>query len=140
MRSSFSLRTIVLALAAALLHACSSPPPPPSQPPAGSGDTQFEAVAHEYLEDLYRRQPTQATYLGIHKYDDRLDDYSRQAVTDAVASARQFRDRTAAIDAASLSAEGSSIASSCCTPSIPACSRSTSSGRGRKTLTRTAAG
>jgi len=104
MDSSFSLRTIVLVLAAALLHACSSPPPP-SQPAAGSGDAQFEAAAHEYLEDLYRRQPTQATYLGIHKYDDRLDDYSRQAVTDAVASARQFRDRTAAIDAASLSAE-----------------------------------
>src|SRR6185436_7096028 len=104
MGSSFSLRSIVLVLAAALLHACSSPPPP-SQPAAGSADARFEAAAHEYLEDLYRRQPTQATYLGIHKYDDRLDDYSRQAVTDAVASARQFRDRTAAIDAASLSAE-----------------------------------
>src|SRR6185436_376053 len=102
MGSSFSLRTIVLVLAAALLHACSSPPPP-SQPAAGSGDARFEAVAHEYLEDLYRRQPTQATYLGIHKYDDRLDDYSRQAVTDAVAAARAFKQRVETTDASTLS-------------------------------------
>jgi hypothetical protein len=26
-------------------------------------------------DDLYQRQPTWATYLGIHSYDDRLDDY-----------------------------------------------------------------
>ena len=55
-----------------------------------------------YLEDYYKRSPTAATYLGIHRYNDLLDDYSRQGVTDAVASARQFRERVAAIDAASL--------------------------------------
>jgi uncharacterized protein (DUF885 family) len=75
--------------------------PPPASPP---GDATFTALAGEYLEDLYRRQPTQATFLGIHKYDDKLDDYSRQGVTDAVAAARAFRTRVAAIDAGSLSA------------------------------------
>ena len=68
-----------------------------------SNDQAFTAVAHQYLEDLYRRQPTQATYLGIHKYDDQLEDYSRQAVTEAVAAARAFRDRVSAIDPATLS-------------------------------------
>jgi uncharacterized protein (DUF885 family) len=106
MRSSCCFRTIILVLSAALLHACGGPPAGSSQPEAGSGDGRFEAVAHEYLEDLYRRQPTQATYLGIHKYDDRLEDYSRQAVTEATASARRFRDRVSAIDPASLSAGG----------------------------------
>jgi uncharacterized protein (DUF885 family) len=95
---------LVLALSAALLPACSSPPADPKAA-AGSGDAAFDAVARDYLEDFYRRQPTQATYLGIHKYNDRLEDYSRQAVTDASASARQFRDRVAAIDPAALSAE-----------------------------------
>ena len=52
-----------------------------------------------YLEDLYQRSPTSATYLGIHKYNDRLEDYSRGAVDDAIASGRQFRARVAAIDA-----------------------------------------
>ncbi len=41
--------------------------------------------------------------LGIHKYDDRLDDYSRNGVDRGIASARSFRARVAAIDAASLS-------------------------------------
>ena len=101
MRPVFFFRTIVLlVLSAAAFHACNSTPAPPA---SGSGDAAFTALSQEYLEDLYRRQPTQATYLGIHKYDDRLEDYSRQAVADAVAAARRFRDRVAAIDAAALS-------------------------------------
>ncbi len=90
-------------ISASLFTACSSPPPP--QPAAESKDAAFTAVAGEYLEDLYRRQPTQATDLGVHKYDDQLENYSREAVADAVASARQFRERVNAIDPASLSAD-----------------------------------
>ena len=94
-----------LALSACLIgSACGSPQAPPPRRPRRSADAPFTALAGEYLEDLYRRQPTQATYLGIHKYDDKLDDYSKQAVTDAVAAARGFRQRVAAIDAASLNA------------------------------------
>lgn len=74
-------------------------------PDRESKDAAFAAVAHEYLEDLYRRQPTQATYLGVHKYDDRLEDYSRQAVTSAVSSVRQFRERVSAVDPAALGAD-----------------------------------
>ena len=87
------------------LTAC-GPSQPAQAPPSASpsADPAFTAVAHQYLEDLYRRQPTLATYLGIHKYDDTLEDYSRQAVTDAVAAARTFRQQVAAIDAAALSA------------------------------------
>jgi uncharacterized protein (DUF885 family) len=97
-------RPVVFVLSAGMLAAaCGSPRPPSPQPAAASGDGAFNTVAHEYLEDYYRRQPTQATYLGIHKYDDRLEDYSRQAVTDAVASARQLRSRVAAIDPLTLS-------------------------------------
>ena len=70
---------------------------------APSGDAAFEDLSRAYLEDLYARHPTWATYLGIHKYNDRIEDYSRRAVTDAAASARRFRDRAAAIDAATLS-------------------------------------
>jgi uncharacterized protein (DUF885 family) len=80
--------------------ACNRPAPAP--PPAPSGDTALSEVAHAYLEDAYRRQPTLATFLGIHKYNDKLQDPSRQAVMDEAAAARQFRDRAAAIDAATL--------------------------------------
>ena len=81
--------------------ACSPSAPPPA--PAPSGDAAFIEVARGYLDDTYRRQPTLATFLGIHKYNELLRDPSRQAVLDEVAAARQFRDRVAAIDATTLS-------------------------------------
>jgi uncharacterized protein (DUF885 family) len=45
-----------------------------------------------------------ATFLGIHRLDDRLESYSRQAVQDEAAFARQFRGRVAAIDPSTLNA------------------------------------
>ena len=53
--------------------------------------------------DYYQRQPTRATFDGIHKYDDRLEDYSQQAVTAAIASAKEFRQRVSGVDVAALS-------------------------------------
>jgi uncharacterized protein (DUF885 family) len=105
MRSTF-LRCVSGALLAVttLVPACTSSTPPAAAPAAApSGDATFTEVSHAYLEDLYKRQPTSATFLGVHKYDDTLEDYSRQAVTDAVAAVRQFRDRVNAIDPATLS-------------------------------------
>ena len=96
---AFLLLTVVAVVSATR---CSTPAaPPPAQP---SGDAAFGEVARGYLEDTYRRQPTLATLLGIHKYDETLRDPSRQAVMDEIAAARQFRDRAAAIDATTLTA------------------------------------
>jgi uncharacterized protein (DUF885 family) len=86
------------------LTGCSREAQAPAAPPKPSGDAAFTAVAGEFLEDLYRRQPTMATYLGVHKYDQTLENYSQQAVRDAVAAARAFQTRVAAIDQATLSA------------------------------------
>ena len=43
-----------------------TPPPVPTP----SGDAAFTQVARDYLDDTYRRQPTLATFLGIHKYNE----------------------------------------------------------------------
>ncbi len=110
LRSSRSIKTMgtyrssLCLLVLAISAGCGSSQPRTPQTTTAAGDAAFNIVAREYLEDLYRRQPSQATSLGIHKYDDRLEDYSRQAVTAAIASARQFRDRVAAIDDKTLSA------------------------------------
>jgi uncharacterized protein (DUF885 family) len=107
MRQTVSAATsvlLLLLLGAVLVPACGSPPAP-APPVRESRDAAFAALARDVLEDLYRRHPTQATYLGIHKYDDRLEDYSRQAVRNEVAAWRQFRERARAIDSASLSLE-----------------------------------
>ena len=95
----FSLVLTSAGLATAI--ACSPSAPPPT--PTPSGDAAFSEIARGYLDDTYRRQPTLATFLGIHKYNELLRDPSRQAVLDEVAVARQFRDRAAAIDATTLS-------------------------------------
>src|SRR5688500_5479134 len=102
--SPISLHLIRMLTILLFASACASSTPPPSEPAdVESRNSDFDEVSRAYLEDVYQRQPTWATYLGIHKYNDRLDDYSRKAVDDAVASARQFRGRVAAVDASSLS-------------------------------------
>jgi uncharacterized protein (DUF885 family) len=97
----FFVPTTLALISLAFLASCKSEAP--EKPPAASQDAAFTALAGEYLEDIFRRQPTQATDLGIHKYDDQLEDYSRQGVMDAIAAARGFRDRVNAIDPSGLS-------------------------------------
>src|SRR4051812_3969259 len=100
-----------LALLALILTACNSPAPssgtlPPAVPPPpaiSKDDAAFAGVVHELIEDVYRRHPTQATYLGVHKYDDRLEDYSKQAVADEANALRGFRERVSAIGTGALS-------------------------------------
>jgi len=104
MNPAATYRALLCLLLLVTSTACGSSQPQTPQSGTASGDAAFNTIAQEYLEDLYRRRPTAATQLGIHKYDDRLEDYSRQAVTNAVATARQFRDRVAAIDEKTLSA------------------------------------
>ena len=68
------MRRMALALAAllflmAFVPACSSPSEPPP-PAAGSGDAAFRHLAGEIIEYTYKQNPSNATNLGIHKYDD----------------------------------------------------------------------
>ncbi len=98
-----SCRTIALLVSILCVTSCASSTPQATPASVASGNEAFDEISRSYFEDLYQRQPTWATYLGIHKYDDRLDDYSRKAVDDSAASARRFRERVAAIDNASLS-------------------------------------
>jgi len=102
----FRASLIYAVSAAVFVTACGSQQPQPSstQASTAAGDAIFGDLTHSIIEDYYQRQPTQATFLGIHKYDDRLEDYSRQGVADAVASARDFRNRLTAIAPNTLSA------------------------------------
>ncbi len=93
--------TLTLALLSVLASSCTSKVP--DKETAASQDAAFTALASEYLEDIFRRQPTQATDLGVHKYDDQLENYSRQGVMDAIAAARGFRDRVNGVDLSALS-------------------------------------
>jgi uncharacterized protein (DUF885 family) len=98
-----------MALAALLflmasVQACSSPsgPPPPA---AGSGDAAFRQLAGQIIEYTYKQDPSNATTLGIHKYDDLIADYSAAAVTADTEAIKAFRTRLDDVDAEALSLE-----------------------------------
>src|SRR6187399_1252677 len=72
---------VVTVLAAMLLCACApippkAEPPPPAPPPPPTADQQFEALAQRYLREAPEQSPADATSLGDHRFDDRLDDVS----------------------------------------------------------------
>ena len=86
---------------ALLLSACQSVPAPQTPPP-GSGDAAFTTLASFILKAHYMRNPSTATDLGVHLYDDVMDDASQQAIADETAELTSFREKLAAIDPATL--------------------------------------
>jgi uncharacterized protein (DUF885 family) len=79
-----------------------------STPPAAdthAGDATYDTLVTEILTDTFQRSPTTATDLGIHKYDDQLEDYSKAAVEAESNAARGFKTRLEAIAPATLSAD-----------------------------------
>ncbi len=86
-----------LALALGLAAACARAPKPPSR--------SFDDLERQILEDRYRRHPSVATDLGLHQYDDRLEDLSEAAINDEVEALRRFKAALAAVDPAPLSAD-----------------------------------
>ena len=67
-------------LLAARMSLCSEP----------TADQKFEALAHHYINRTCALQPEEATDLGDHRFDDRLDDRSPAGV----ARLRRFTERT----------------------------------------------
>src|SRR4051794_2647377 len=64
-------------------------------------DDRFQKLAKDYIEGLLQANPEYATSLGDHRFDDKLTDYSDDAVTKELARAKearqqleQFSDRT----------------------------------------------
>lgn len=84
------------------MAACGSSAPTPT---AGAGDGAFHTLVTAITEDYYRQNPSSATYLGIHKYDDKLEDYSASAIAANIAGAKAFRQKLDAIDPATLSVD-----------------------------------
>ena len=82
--------------------ACGSSSKSPA-PVAAPGDAAFRQIASEILEYTYKRDPSNATYLGIHKYDDLIQDYSAAAVTADVEAIKSVRAKLNAVDADALS-------------------------------------
>ena len=70
-------------------------------PAAGeiSGAADFDRLVDRYFDDVYfRYQPTEGTAVGLHRHDDRLEDYSREAIRARIDALRRIRAEFEAID------------------------------------------
>jgi uncharacterized protein (DUF885 family) len=93
------------AVAAVLLAAAwLAPAAAVAQEATGSGDAQLLQLADQYFDGYYfPSNPTAATAAGIHRYDDRLEDFSRAGIRQRIQALHSFERRFQAIDAGTLS-------------------------------------
>lgn len=68
-------------------------------------NTALAALAEEYWRDELAASPLQALMLGIHDYDELMDDASREFEDSRIAALRDYTSKAAAIDPAGLSAD-----------------------------------
>jgi len=92
------MRALLFALSVVMTISCA----PESQ------DAQFVSLANEYLEDLLYESPEFATYLGDHRYDERLGDYSREGIERSLAMEQRYLEQLDLIDLTNLN-EANSI-------------------------------
>lgn len=68
--SSFKTRALALGLCLLMLAASGAPAATPSAPRA------YSQLVDAYFNDYFAANPTQATGVGFHQYDDKLEDFS----------------------------------------------------------------
>jgi len=70
---------------------------------AQTSDSEFEAVADEFIRGYLAAHPLQGTALGLHEYDGKIADYSRLALDAELSRLRRFDDRLKKFDVGKLS-------------------------------------
>jgi uncharacterized protein (DUF885 family) len=61
-------------------------------------DHTFQQLVDEFLEGFYEAHPVWATYIGDHRYDHLIDDYSTEGVQAEILRLRLFAEKTKSID------------------------------------------
>jgi len=66
-------------------------------------DSEYEAVAEEYIKGYFAARPLLGTAIGLHEYDGRITDYSRLALDAELSRLKRFDDRLTKFDLVKLS-------------------------------------
>ena len=68
----------------------------------GAEDQKFKVLVDEFLDGYFKAHPVWATYVGEHKYDGLLDDYSQEAIFAEQSRLTSFLERMETIDTTRL--------------------------------------
>jgi uncharacterized protein (DUF885 family) len=99
LRLHFKWIAIVLALLATAVGCSNKPPAPQAQ----TQDGALRSLADEYFDQVYLHYaPSNGTLLGLHQYDNQLEDYSRATIERETSELERFESRFSAIPAAQL--------------------------------------
>lgn len=79
------LRALAVAALAACAPAPAAAPATAPAPQAGAANAEYERFAREFLDWYYAANPVNSTYLGLHRFDERMPDVSRAAIDAEVA-------------------------------------------------------
>ncbi|GAB1341497.1 DUF885 domain-containing protein [Gemmatimonas sp.] len=97
-RRPAALRRVVSVLAfgaATASWSCSAPRAAPN----------FASAVDQYLDDFARRHPSIAAGNGLHQHDDRLDDFSAEAIAREIAELKATQTALVSFDSTSLTAD-----------------------------------
>jgi uncharacterized protein (DUF885 family) len=74
------------------------------RPHAGAGDPAMTKLAGDFMDNYYfPNNPTLSTLAGIHRYDDRIEQYSRQSINTRIDALHDYERRLSALDGSTLS-------------------------------------
>ena len=93
---------LFLAVLTAILISCRENP---KSIKPGSGDEAFQKLSDEFLDGYLAWRPQYAVYLGIHEYDGKITDFSKQSIDSELIRLKTYEQKFSAIDSASLSPE-----------------------------------
>ncbi|NOX37595.1 MAG: DUF885 domain-containing protein [Calditrichaeota bacterium] len=85
---------ILMGLMAFVMFSCTARP---------DADQEFVRLANQYIEAMLELYPEYATYLGDHRYDHRLNDYSQRGFRASLQLNRRYLDSLKSIDPHRLS-------------------------------------
>ena len=69
------------------------------------GDSAFTQLTRQIIDDHLKRNPSAATDLGVHSFDDQLEDASQAAIAAESQSMKDFKAKLLAVDTTKLSLE-----------------------------------
>ena len=91
-----------------LIVACNQSSPQQTKMETPISNSDFNQLVDQYFDGLNKFYPSNATYQGIHDFDNLLEDYSQESVARRVKFFKEFEQKFTAIDSPKLNSSDAS--------------------------------